>query len=105
MVLFYRIFFRPDHRAFTHRMQGTSHPPRSMAGALANAPANAPANVLANALPDLLPDAMMQIGFCQPPESCYYPAAQAATGRSSSRRPDQICPKPAPEDRPHVHAD
>ena len=93
MVLFYRIFFYPDHRAFTRRMQGTSHPPRSMAGALANA------------LPDLLPDAMMQIGFCQPPESCYYPAAQAATGRSSSRRPDQIRPKPAPEDRPHVHAD
>jgi hypothetical protein len=101
MVSFYRIFFRPDHRAFTHRMQGTSHPPRSMA----NIPANALANALPNLLPDLLPDAMMQIGFCQPPESCYHPAAQAATGRSSSRRPDQIRPKPAPEDRPHVHAD
>jgi hypothetical protein len=63
MVLFYRIFFRPDHRALIRRMHGTSNPPHSMARALANA------------LTDQLPDAMIQIGFCQLPESCYYSAA------------------------------
>ena len=42
-------------------MQGTSHPPHSMAGALANA------------LIDLLPDAMMQIGFASRPNPATIP--------------------------------